>query len=345
VAHPGVTSHFLNTTGHELSLIYNDSSPCENMHAHRFFSTLKREDHNWLDNFKAHTFSAFRAKVIAAILSTDMAHHFSFVDRFDTRARKILAGDMVTDTKDEGQDRTTSQHDRQMLIEAFLHTADVGINFKEFRIQMVGVRGLEEEWFAQGDLERQMGIPISPNSDRHKDSAARVQTFFLGRMLQPLLDPCCLFFNPETAQLMNTNLKNNIEQWEKACTDFPGMTACRLVPLLASTNRLAGAEYEESTEVGPQPSSPPPALPSEANIVVESVETSPAVALREAGIREADPLGPSTRSRTSTATTTLQSRTASALKSNTNQSGKSGDTAGTAKSPRTPKKTVRIQSE
>lgn len=245
VAHPGVTTPFLITTGHELALVYNDQSPMENMHSYRFFNTMKRSGHDFMEGAKG--FKVFRSKVIAAILATDMAQHFNFVDKFASRAQKLKGGDMVKNTVEEKARKATSQQDRQLLLEAFLHTADVGGNFKEIQYQMISVKMLEEEWFAQGDKERSLGLPISPNSDRHKDSAARVQKFFLGHMLQPLLTPLCIFVSDEVSQALQQNLRGNIEVWDESCKQFPSMSASRMVPLLVGQHQLPVIDYQFSS--------------------------------------------------------------------------------------------------
>merc|ERR1719189_2848784 len=122
-----------------------------------------------------HKFSVFRSKVISAILATDMGQHMAFVDRFTARVNQIKESPFMEETKDDQLKKSASKTDRRLLLEAFLHTADLGHNFRSFDISKWGVLRLEQEWFLQGDDELDRGIPmseVSPNCNRYKDCLA-----------------------------------------------------------------------------------------------------------------------------------------------------------------------------
>lgn len=239
VAHPGYTAAYLVRTGHELALRYNDFSPIENMHAYRFFETLTRPKHDFLHRHQG--FKTFRQKVIRAILATDLAEHFTFVDRFTTRVSTLSRDPMAKSTREDPEARAASKEERGLLLEAFIHVADLGPNCRPFESHIFTVKNLEEEWFSQGDQERRLGLPVSPNFDRHKDSAANIQHFFLERMVLPLLEPFNTFVTNEVAKGLKQNLLDNVAGWGAAlrqhCQDRT-KTAAQLSVILLSPEKL-----------------------------------------------------------------------------------------------------------
>jgi len=240
VAHPGLNSAYLVRTSHEMALRYNDKAPIENMHAHRFFETLRQPGHNFLHG---HTgYKSFRRKVIDAILATDMAEHFAFVDRFATRVAKLQHEPLTNSTGNDRNKKEASKVERRMLIEAFIHTADFGPNCRNFRLHIDTVKNLEEEWFLQGDLERRKGIPISPNFDRSKDSAASIQKFFCEKMVGGVLAPFSAFINPQLALAFRENLDTNVKGWADAIKLYGKKSAAELA------REIRGAETRERLE-------------------------------------------------------------------------------------------------
>merc|ERR1740121_871344 len=103
-----------------------------------------------------------------------------------------------------------------MLLEAFIRVADQGANCRHFVSHIFTVKNLEEEWFRQGDQEMRLSLPVSPNYDRHKDSAASMQQFFLECMVLPLVGSFSSFISEECAQKMKQNLADNGAGWDAA---------------------------------------------------------------------------------------------------------------------------------
>merc|ERR1740121_2424332 len=125
-----------------------------------------------------------------------------------------------------------------MLLEAFIRVADQGANCRHFVSHIFTVKNLEEEWFRQGDQETRLSLPVSPNFDRHKDSAACVQQFFLECMVLPLVEPFSTFINEECAQKMKQNLASNVAGWDAAMSQHGKKSAAALSRLLLSEDKL-----------------------------------------------------------------------------------------------------------
>merc|ERR1740123_430302 len=133
----------------------------------------------------------------------------SFVDRFAARVQNQDTKPFMEDTKNDPETYQASKTDRRLLLEAFLHTADLGHNFKPFDLNKMGVMKLEEEWFAQGDQEEMLGFPVSPNFDRKKDSLAGTQSFFMEAFIRPILEPFSNFVQGEWIEAALANVDVN----------------------------------------------------------------------------------------------------------------------------------------
>jgi len=231
VGHPGTNNAFLVNSSAKLAITYNDRSPLENMHASIFFETLSRPGMNFLEHLAEHDAKVFRSKVIDGILATDMAHHFELVDRFSARLMTIDDNPFVKDTKDSREKQKASQEDRRMLIQMFIHMADLGNCCRPWDVHKHLVVALEEEFFAQGDQERELNLPIMPMMDRRKDSAATSQGFFLEKLVSPLVDPCTRFMNRQLADVLRDNILGNKRRWQALIEKHGKKTAAELLPL------------------------------------------------------------------------------------------------------------------
>jgi len=238
-----LSNAFLVSTGAALAITYNDRSPLENMHAAKFFETLHRPGHDFLKNLPGDANKAVRSKVIDAILATDMGHHFEIVDKLIARVSKkgdfpvtktFSTVEHVDSTKDEVSKRS-NKDDRRMLLQVFMHTSDLGHCCRPWDVHKGLVVDLEEEFFRQGDRERDLGVPVMPMMDRTKDSAAAGQGFFLEKLVCPLLEPFCQFIDPGLGQFFQDNLADNKQRWCELVETHGKQTAAKLVPLDGGT--------------------------------------------------------------------------------------------------------------
>jgi hypothetical protein len=255
VGHFGVNNIFLIKTSHPLSITYNDVSPLENMHASTCFQTLSEAKLDFLSGADDHTRKLLRDKIIQAILSTDMAHHFEHVDRFS--ARVADSNPWKEDTKHCREKQQASKSDRRMLLQSFVQMADLGHNCRPWDVHKHMIVALEEEFFQQGDKERELGmLPVMPMMDRHAGSAASAQGFFLGKMVKPLLIPFTKFVQPQMGEDLVKSINENIQNWADLLAKHgEKMTAAQLVPKSEADHecpvspvRLAGVP---SIEVSP----------------------------------------------------------------------------------------------
>merc|ERR1711920_701690 len=120
------------------------------------------------------------------------------------------------------------------------HTADLGHTCRPWTVHKHLVVLLEEEFFAQGDKERELGIPVMPLMDREKDSAASSQNFFLDKLVRPLLDPFCIFLKIDLREQLTTGLVTNKTRWEKLVEANGKLSAAKLIEfdIVRETERL-----------------------------------------------------------------------------------------------------------
>lgn len=231
VGHFGTNNAFLVKTSHPLAMTYNDISPMENMHAHVIFQTFRMPGMNVIANFDKDSSASLRSKIIEAVLATDMSHHFELVEKFSARLSRMSENPLAPgSTEADKQGGRASRADRRMLLQGYIHMSDLGHCCRPWDVHKYAVCALEEEFFKQGDQERELGLAIMPLMDRTCDSAARSQGFFLEKLVQPLLEPFCQCVSEELSGDLMRNLKENRDQWAELVLKHGNMTAGQMIP-------------------------------------------------------------------------------------------------------------------
>lgn len=131
--HGGLNNVFLNNTGHEWSILYNDKSPLENHHVSESFQILFQEQYNWVTNFQDEQIKRMREIMISIILSTDNAKHFEDLGKLKGRLG--------------APDFDMKKKDKQICMDAIVHTSDISNPIKEWDLvyEWTG-RVLNEFW-------------------------------------------------------------------------------------------------------------------------------------------------------------------------------------------------------
>lgn len=109
--------------------------------------------------------------------------------------------------------------------------ADISNSCRPWNPHAIGTVKLEEEFFAQGDMEWVLGVPMSMMMDRTKDSLAASQGFWITGMVGPLYTPFRQFLEQETAQTLTTNMQANKRVWDELIEKHGKKTAWELVML------------------------------------------------------------------------------------------------------------------
>ena len=76
---------------------------------------------------------------------------------------------------------------RLFIMEILLHCADISNPYKPFQICAKWADLVSQEFFSQGDKERELGIDISPMMDRNSSNLNNMQIGFIEFVVSPLI--------------------------------------------------------------------------------------------------------------------------------------------------------------
>ncbi|KAI7867749.1 hypothetical protein BDF14DRAFT_1742942 [Spinellus fusiger] len=161
-AHPGVNNMFLINASTPLALLYNDRSVLESLHSMALFQLIKKHGlEECLGGSNSPDYQEFRKTVITSILATDMSLHNDYVTKIKEQAVRLPK--LETRVLEEDP-----MPERLLLCSALIKCADISNVTRPFQQAEQWAELLVEEFVCQGDLERQLGMPVLPMHDRAK---------------------------------------------------------------------------------------------------------------------------------------------------------------------------------
>ena len=84
-----------------------------------------------------------------------------------------------------------------------------------------------EEFFQQGEMEEQLGLPVSPFMDRAKTDIGKCQAGFISILIKPFFEEWIAFLGTECSQIV-TNIEDNIKTWSEQGEGALGQRADKL---------------------------------------------------------------------------------------------------------------------
>ncbi|XP_061707631.1 dual specificity calcium/calmodulin-dependent 3',5'-cyclic nucleotide phosphodiesterase 1 isoform X2 [Cydia pomonella] len=171
--HTGTTNNFHVMSGSDTALLYNDRAVLENHHISAAFRLIKDEECNILQNLSRDEFREFRTLVIDMVLATDMSFHFQQLKNM--RSLLTLAEPTV---------------DKSKAASLVLHCCDISHPAKRWDLHHRWTMSLLDEFFLQGDKERELGLPFSPLCDRNNTLVAESQIGFIEFIVEPSMGVC-----------------------------------------------------------------------------------------------------------------------------------------------------------
>ncbi|XP_012265565.2 cAMP-specific 3',5'-cyclic phosphodiesterase isoform X4 [Athalia rosae] len=206
VDHPGLTNQFLINSSSELALMYNDESVLENHHLAVAFKLLQNEGCDIFVNMSKKQRQTLRKMVIDMVLSTDMSKHMSLLADLKTMVEtKKVAGSGVL--------LLDNYTDRIQVLENLVHCADLSNPTKPLALYRKWVSLLMEEFFLQGDRERDQNMDISPMCDRHSATIEKSQVGFIDYIVHPLWETWADLVHPDAQGILDT-LEENREWYQ-----------------------------------------------------------------------------------------------------------------------------------
>ncbi|XP_064292290.1 dual specificity calcium/calmodulin-dependent 3',5'-cyclic nucleotide phosphodiesterase 1A isoform X5 [Plodia interpunctella] len=171
--HTGTTNNFHVMSGSDTALLYNDRAVLENHHISAAFRLMRDEECNILQNLSRDEFREFRTLVIDMVLATDMSFHFQQLKNM--RSLLTLAEPTV---------------DKSKAASLVLHCCDISHPAKRWDLHHRWTMSLLDEFFLQGDKERDLGLPFSPLCDRNNTLVAESQIGFIEFIVEPSMGVC-----------------------------------------------------------------------------------------------------------------------------------------------------------
>ena len=189
--HPGVNNNFLKDTRNSLAIKYNDTSILENMHISESFKlTIDNPDCNIFSGLNSENYNQLRKEMISCVLYTDMIKHNLTIDFM-----KEITSDKKIKEKDYHQD----------YMNLLIHSADISNPTKKFHLYYKWAKMVVEEFFQQGDKEKELGLKCS--FDRETTTIYQNQLGFINYIEIPFFNLFVQTF-PKLNFLMD-NLNDN----------------------------------------------------------------------------------------------------------------------------------------
>ena len=217
IDHPGKTNAFQANLRTELAVTYNDTSILENWHAAKAFARMlgvdindikssvpdyesaqrRSDDYNILCNVSRDDFGKIRSQVIEAVLHTDMTKHFAMVNA----TKGLLA-----------QDEEEPNSMAWKVLMFMLHLADISSQAKPDPLFRQWTVRCLDEFFDQGDMEAELGLPISPNCNRLTTKMAASQVGFIKFVVGPAYEVLGEFIPAVQADVLPI-IESNLNVW------------------------------------------------------------------------------------------------------------------------------------
>uniref|UniRef100_A0A8C2FZ71 Phosphodiesterase n=2 Tax=Cyprinus carpio TaxID=7962 RepID=A0A8C2FZ71_CYPCA len=233
VDHPGVSNQFLINTNSELALMYNDSSVLENHHLAVGFKLLQEENCDIFQNLTKKQRQSLRKMVIDIVLATDMSKHMNLLADLKTmvETKKVTSSGVLL---------LDNYSDRIQVLQNMVHCADLSNPTKPLQLYKQWTDRIMEEFFSQGDRERERGMEISPMCDKHNASVEKSQVGFIDYIVHPLWETWADLVHPDAQDILDT-LEDNREWYQSTIPQSPS-------PAPDQPEEDSGSQAEEEEE-------------------------------------------------------------------------------------------------
>nr|CAD7573159.1 unnamed protein product [Timema californicum] len=140
-------------------------------------------------------------QISSLILATDITRQQEFLTKF----KRYLDQKMLDMRRAE---------DRHFILQIALKCADISNPCRPWDVSRKWSQKVCEEFFRQGDYERQLNLPVTSLCDRHSTSIPKIQAGFLRFVVTPLVEEWHRFLGTDLSTRMMGHLRVNKEKWE-----------------------------------------------------------------------------------------------------------------------------------
>ncbi|XP_008483571.1 dual 3',5'-cyclic-AMP and -GMP phosphodiesterase 11A [Diaphorina citri] len=200
--HRGTNNEFQKIAGSNLAQLYGTTSTLEYHHFNQAVMILNSEDHNILSSLSSEEYSIVMNALKNSILATDLSTYFGNRSQFF----------MLVETKTYSW--STEEH-RDILRSILMTSADIAASTKPWHIQYKISLLVKDEFFNQGDMERNE-LKLQPKAmmDRTKSHEWPLMQYkWMNDVCYPLYDALSNM-NPKF-EILRKGVLINKEEWRK----------------------------------------------------------------------------------------------------------------------------------
>ena len=210
--HPGFNNNYLMETKNILAIKYNDNSILENMHISEAFKlTIDYPNCDIFSGLNTESYKQMRKEMISCVLSTDMTKHKATNEFMEIIINKKKNNKNNNDIKEE-------KDIHQEYMNLLIHSADISNPTKKFNIYWKWAQLIVEEFFLQGDKEKELGIKCS--FDRETTTIYQTQLGFINYIVIPFYSLFSEVFPKLKFLIENANNnKNKVIELQKKDND------------------------------------------------------------------------------------------------------------------------------
>ncbi|OQS05045.1 hypothetical protein THRCLA_02779 [Thraustotheca clavata] len=217
IGHTGYSNNFHIATNDALAIRYAYRSPLENMHCAVAFELMQQKECDVLATLSDVEKIEVRNLIIDMILATDNKNHAIHLGRLDG----------LLQSADEDRTDFSNLDDQKLLLQVALHAADVCNPVKPLPIYTVWTERIMTEFYAQGDKERELGLPVSFGCDRiNPIPEAKMQAGFIIGIVRPVFETL--------AKVPKVSLKHCLDQVERNLGHWQDQLTANTPPPIAT---------------------------------------------------------------------------------------------------------------
>jgi cAMP-specific phosphodiesterase 4 len=196
--------------------MYNDESVLENHHLAVAFKLLQADERNIFSHLNTKQIKTLRKMVIDMVLATDMSKHMRLLADLKTmvESKKVTGNNIIM---------LESYDDRIQVLQNMIHCADLSNPTKPLEIYIKWTDRIMEEFWRQGDKERELGLEISPMCDRRVPSVEKHQVGFIEFIVHPLWETWADLVYPDASAILETLEQNR--DWYQARLSPPSSSS------------------------------------------------------------------------------------------------------------------------
>ena len=216
IKHPGVSNNYLISSYNKLALKYNNISPLENMHLYEGIKLINKLC--LFETINEYKKEIIKKRMIQMILGTDGTQHEKVINAVKCKIDEIIKSNNTIQGDKLLKEYLNSSANvfqlQQHLMTLILHCADISNPAKKYEnIYSKWTEYIMKEFFNEGDLEREKGLPMNFLCDRNTTIIQKGQINFIKGIVLPTF----LLLNrliPSIKGYVN-NLYENIEIYNK----------------------------------------------------------------------------------------------------------------------------------